>query len=534
MKYSIVSIVENAELEKTLEQAMGRLGETYGLVLHSANSVLAASMLESLSAQIVIIQVGLSFYSENWFIRDVHRRRPDIRYILLKYQSQTESLSEDNQMLVSSILEAEALTPERLEESLDRAALEYEEYQKTGEKISDESRWQNAYMKWLYESNFLAGALGGTLAGSQIFQLDSNFAPGSFVLVIGENQSEPKWTFYNQNPVFLGKVYRQLEGVMDRLGGLVLIASEKKLCFLFNANQENQEEKLKIFEKEILEIETNFQIPRLQFSASEVENDVENLSAIFREVDGTLKYHFFSGPERMVTGHWLSETSVNLELENFQRCLDQLAAAFEERNLQLLTGTLEEIIAMTRRTLSFNSYAFVWGQLSYFYYSQTRKYHLYPKEAFTEMNSRKYPDFETAASTMREYLLALFQELPGEKMETDNPYVNRAVNLIRQNISKNIGLSEAARLTHVSPSYLSHLFQKELGTTYINYSNRLRIEYAAKLMKEPGKISQVAGQVGFEDSKYFSRLFKSIMGVSPREYQAEQKGSAADGKDTAR
>ena len=149
------------------------------------------------------------------------------------------------------------------------------------------------------------------------------------------------------------------------------------------------------------------------------------------------------------------------------------------------------------------------------------------------MNSRKYPDFETAAVTMKEYLLALFQELPGEKMETDNLYVNRAVSLIRTNISRNIGLSEAARLTNVSPSYLSHLFQKELGTTYINYSNRLRIEYAARLMKKPGKISQVASQVGIEDSKYFSRLFKSIMGVSPREYQANQKGSAADGKGTA-
>ena len=533
MNYSIVSIVENTELENLLEQSISKLEDQYALVLHSANSVLAASMLGNLSAQIVIIQVGLSFYSENWFIRDVRRGRPDIRYILLKYQNQADSLLEDNRPLVSDILEAENITPERVKESLDRAARDYEKYQKTGETVSDESRWQNAYMKWLYESNFLAGALGGTLAGSQIFRLDSNFSPGSFVLVIGENQAEPKWTFYNQNPVFLGKIYRQLEGVMDRLGGLVLIASEKKLCFLFNANQENQEEKLKIFENEILEIETNFQIPRLQFSASEVENDMENLSALFREVDGTLKYHFFSGPKKIITGHWLNETSVNLELEHFQGCLDQLTAAFEERNLQLLTGTLDEIILITGQTLSFNSYAFVWGQLSYFYYSQIRKYHLYPKEAFTEMNSRKYPDFETAAMTMREYLLALFQELPGEKMETDNPYVNQAVSLLRTNISRNIGLSEAARLTNVSPSYLSHLFQKELGTTYINYSNRLRIEYAARLMKAPGKISQIASQVGFEDSKYFSRLFKSIMGVSPREYQIKQKGSAADGKGTA-
>ena len=144
------------------------------------------------------------------------------------------------------------------------------------------------------------------------------------------------------------------------------------------------------------------------------------------------------------------------------------------------------------------------------------------------MNNREYPGFETAFQSMTEYLASLFQKLPGEKMETSNSHVNQAIALLRQNMEQNIGLAEAARRIHVSPSYLSHLFQKELGTTYINYSNHLRMEYAARLLQKPGKISQVAEKAGFEDSKYFSRLFKNIMGVSPREYQARMKAKEED------
>lgn len=528
MSYSVIFIVDNLELQGILKQYIGQWKEDYSLVLHTTNAVLAASMIESLPAQIVLIQEGLNFYNENWFIRDTQRYKPNIRYILLKSQDRGSTLSEENQKRVSAILDWETLSPEELKAALDQAARDYDDQEKQKETLADENRWQKAYMRWLHESNLLAGVLGGTVEGTQIFRLDSSFKPGSFLLLIGENQTEPKWTFYNQNPVSLGKMYQGLEEIMERLAGLVLIASEKKLCFLFNVNRENQKEKLELFQKEIREWERTFMVPHLRFSASGIENDLGNLSALYREVDGTLKYHFFSGSDRIVTSSWLAETSVSLDLDELYHQMERLDTSFEQRDYPMLAGALGRISHMTWETLSFNSYEYVWGQLSYFYFSQARKYRLYPEEGFFNMNNREYPGFETAFQSMTEYLASLFQKLPGEKMETSNSHVNQAIALLRQNMEQNIGLAEAARRIHVSPSYLSHLFQKELGTTYINYSNHLRMEYAARLLQKPGKISQVAEKAGFEDSKYFSRLFKNIMGVSPREYQARMKAKEED------
>ena len=109
--------------------------------------------------------------------------------------------------------------------------------------------------------------------------------------------------------------------------------------------------------------------------------------------------------------------------------------------------------------------------------------------------------------------------LPTDYDKEEFSRIKKAAEYIQQNISQKLSLTDVSSAVHVSPSYLSHLFQKELGTTYIDYTNHLRIKHAARLLMEPSKITQVAVLSGFTDSKYFSKVFKQIMGESPKEYQ---------------
>ena len=54
----------------------------------------------------------------------------------------------------------------------------------------------------------------------------------------------------------------------------------------------------------------------------------------------------------------------------------------------------------------------------------------------------------------------------------------------------------------------------------ISYINKIRIEKAAALFKNSDRsITEIAMEVGFDDSNYFSRIFKKQMGMSPREYK---------------
>lgn len=516
MQYSVMAIIGTLELNTIISQYLSKL-EGYSLVFHTANPVQAASMLDNCSAQIIIIQEGLSFYSENWFIHDRKLKTPNLRYILLKSRDMPDTISDSNKDMVSAVLDWEILTSEVLEAALNTAAEEYERSFQVPASASNEHEWQDYYIRWIQKSNILAGVLNKTLDGLQLSWCDSY--PDSFLLVIAENQLKSDWTFYNQSTLLLGKLYYQLNILMKQLNGIVLISGEKKLCFLFSAQINNKEHKLSLLYHAIQNIITDLQMPVLRFSSSDIGNDLRLLPELYRAVDATLRYHFFVSQDIIITEHWLKNSSDQLDLNDFHMETELLGSAFEHRDHHALMQSLEHIKQMTLRTLSFNSYSYVWGQLCFFYYSQTQKYNLMPEQGFSSMNSQAFADFETAFNDISNYMLSLFQALPDDCLDTDNPHIIRAVAYIRQNMAKNLTLVKVADETHVSPSYLSHLFRKELGTTYSSYYNEMRVQYSALLLHGPRKINQVAYELGFTDCKYFSKVFKRFMGESPKEYQ---------------
>ncbi len=81
-------------------------------------------------------------------------------------------------------------------------------------------------------------------------------------------------------------------------------------------------------------------------------------------------------------------------------------------------------------------------------------------------------------------------------------------------------LADVAKQNNISYFYLSHLFKKELKTTFSNYLNNLRMDVAARLLKDRSlTISQISNSCGYEDPGYFSKVFKKIHGDSPVTYR---------------
>ena len=73
----------------------------------------------------------------------------------------------------------------------------------------------------------------------------------------------------------------------------------------------------------------------------------------------------------------------------------------------------------------------------------------------------------------------------------------------------------------ISPSYFLNLFRKETGATFVDYLTGVRIEAAKeKLLASDLKITEIAYDVGFNSSNYFSSTFRKVVGVSAKEYRA--------------
>ena len=94
--------------------------------------------------------------------------------------------------------------------------------------------------------------------------------------------------------------------------------------------------------------------------------------------------------------------------------------------------------------------------------------------------------------------------------------VKRAIAYMHQNYTRPLARWEIAETIDVSANYFSHLFNKELGLSPWDYLNRFRVNQAKELLRRTqGSVKGIAGQVGFKDPKYFSRVFRKLTGLSP-------------------
>ena len=99
-------------------------------------------------------------------------------------------------------------------------------------------------------------------------------------------------------------------------------------------------------------------------------------------------------------------------------------------------------------------------------------------------------------------------------------FVLEAKHYICENIFRDVSREEVAAKVFVCPSYLSKLFVKETGETYLTFVNSVKIEKAKELLKDPEIRSyQIGEMLGYSTPKYFSRLFKTQTGMTPSEYR---------------
>ena len=150
------------------------------------------------------------------------------------------------------------------------------------------------------------------------------------------------------------------------------------------------------------------------------------------------------------------------------------------------------------------------------------------EEIFNTLNNGYSRESLRYVSSLLHYYLAsmryiTFYRQSNKNTENDS-MIAAAIHYMKENIEKHLTLNDLATYTGYSLTHFSSLFKQQTGESPLAYFNRLKIEVSCQMLNDTDMhINQICHKVGITDCYYFSRLFRRITGLSPREYRLQQR-----------
>ena len=339
----------------------------------------------------------------------------------------------------------------------------------------------------------------------------------------------PKGFNSENDPEYKTKIIRR---VMKRYAGAVTFPGKSttaEVISIINCQNEIERDKLtnafnlcrKIYKKRFENT--------LSAGLSESSHQLCMLHQLFTQAEKALDMRFWTGPGRLhaysprmlkkepelpLTDEMLNKMILNLKLSNIQTALSHVDSVLEELKNQpdinpffvreYFWQLVQSIISILNIQLPFIRF-------------ETR---LTGEQPYERIIRTAFAD--GLAAYTKELLIHVYDFFHDKNPVNNINLIDNARKIIEANYAGDISLEHVARHVHLSPAYLSELFKKETGMSFVDYKTVVRIENAKKLLDSMAcSISDVSEKVGYSDPKYFSKLFKKITGKTVYEYRKE-------------
>ncbi|MEB3101407.1 response regulator [Ferviditalea candida] len=128
-----------------------------------------------------------------------------------------------------------------------------------------------------------------------------------------------------------------------------------------------------------------------------------------------------------------------------------------------------------------------------------------------------YPQLRVEASCLLEKLMKV---IAAARNDIEPDVVATIKKYIQDHAHEDISLEMISEHVRLSPFYISKIFKEQIDVNYIDFLTECRIEKAKTLMAE-GELSlkEIAYDIGYKDPNYFSRVFKKMCGITPKDYR---------------
>ena len=150
-----------------------------------------------------------------------------------------------------------------------------------------------------------------------------------------------------------------------------------------------------------------------------------------------------------------------------------------------------------------------WLKKFTFKYSFSHKTGEYHKDKQILIKQWEY-DFQSISDTVSKYKML------------DNSLIHDIGYYVINHVDEHLSLDDVSKGVFLNKSYISHIFKKISGISFINFITYVKVDRAKILLMDPQlKIYEIAAQIGYNNPEYFSRVFKSVTGITPNKYRSK-------------
>lgn len=144
-----------------------------------------------------------------------------------------------------------------------------------------------------------------------------------------------------------------------------------------------------------------------------------------------------------------------------------------------------------------------------------------------ERSGQDFPDvlyscfrISQMTSLLSDYITQTFDLYEKSLQNSDSKIIQTVKAYIHDHYQEKLELEDTAGQVYLSPSYLGIVFKQQTGQNYTDYVTDVRMEKAKEFLRNIDlTISEVAFAVGYKDVRYFSKIFKKKIGITPKEYR---------------
>lgn len=152
-----------------------------------------------------------------------------------------------------------------------------------------------------------------------------------------------------------------------------------------------------------------------------------------------------------------------------------------------------------------------------------KNYRLWIEEDFLEDYSKKAENCASAEELFN-YLIRVitisYDEAARQKRQNETRPIRLAKQYIEEHFAEPLTLEQISAVSELSPSYLSTVFKKDTGMTFLEYLTKVRMDMAKQLLKNTSfTVADICEKVGYSDVRYFTKSFKKYSGLKPNEYR---------------